>query len=316
MPSPSYSHHVHVYVLVQWHAYVHSHFWLKFDAFCSGSVYLFPSWGAGDFRNMPGGGAHRQPAPTLCTASLQECLTSYLAGDVLPFQFGCYNLMQPSQAASGLGLLGCSFFLRKWLSYFPDCALCNKQFVLTLANLVQSGCLSRFPMGHTVWEHTNVMDDKSRSWWAAKQCAKLTVIFYHLRRLKGDEVKRRQAFRTLPEKEATELDGLLAMVRLPPKKEKKQKTPKRKRRACLSMCNTDICISFFETQDPVLKWLRLENTCLDGWPMIGKLQVPYYHASHLTIMQVILLQSHKPTPTHTHTLPIKAQGLMNMLKER
>ena len=144
----------------------HSHLWLNF---CQPVVAEgFPFWrvvlslAKHFFLKMPGGGARRQPAPTLCTAAVQECLSGYLASESQPFQFGCYNMMQPSQAASGMGLLGCGFFLRRWLKYFPDCALCSKQFVTVLANLVQTGSLSRFPIGHSVWETCNILDESSR----------------------------------------------------------------------------------------------------------------------------------------------------------
>ena len=176
---------------------------------------------------MPGGGARRKPAQRVESTSLQEVLSAYLATDPLPFQFDAYNHLQPQQAASGQALLASFNFLHRWLRSFPDAQLVQKQFVSVLSTLVQTGALGRYPPGHRVWENIPVLlDAKQREWWAAKQGAKVTVMFYHLRRLKSNNEKLRQAKRLLDEKGRAELSALLAMVVVPKKSPKKRKIKK------------------------------------------------------------------------------------------
>ena len=171
---------------------------------------------------MPGGPRRRAARP-LCSQSVHEVLTQYVSQDSQPFQFSKYNHLQLTQAASGVGLLRCSAFLRLWLSSHPDCQLSHKQFVSVLGGILQAGSLSRFPPGHLIWEHVNLQQEKQKEWWCAKQAAKLTVIFNHLRRIKSNSTKWTQAVRGMSQKGQEELKGIVDMVVLPESNSKKRK---------------------------------------------------------------------------------------------
>ena len=171
---------------------------------------------------MPGG-ARRKPATQLCSSTLEELLTGYIAIAPEPFRFGIYDTLQPQKAAVGPGLVACAPFLKRWLRYFPECDVAAKQLVGVLSHLVANGCMSRFPPGHAVWSGCNIVEHKQREWWAAKVAAKLTVIFNHMRRLKGSSEKKRQAFLGVPQEGKEELECLLAMVKVEDKQRKDKK---------------------------------------------------------------------------------------------
>ena len=158
----------------------------------------------------------RQKAAPQDSGLIQKVLADYVVATPLPFDFGQYNFLKGPKAASGLGLLHCSGFAKKWLNAFPSCQIASQlQFTRILDSLIVSGCMGRFPPGHGVWENLNILDCQQRKTWTDRQYAKAQVVLYHLRRVKNNPVKKAQAWRGLPEHSKKLLDALLSKVTLP-----------------------------------------------------------------------------------------------------
>ena len=147
------------------------------------------------------------------TSAMQNILSGYLLRARAPFQWGCYNHLGTTQAASGAGLTLCADFLSPWLSAFPEAmAGGSKKFVALLDGLVACGTCQRFPPGHMVWEGLLAHDPVQRKTWAERQYNKVLCCLNHIRRLRSNEVKRAQACKGLTEEQLDIVDNLISLL--------------------------------------------------------------------------------------------------------
>ena len=126
------------------------------------------------------GGARRKPAAEVGVMTLQEFLTKYMMHSSSPFQFGVYNTLRRSQAAHGVGLLGCKEFLEMYLRVCPDGSVQSRTLANVLLGLVQTGIMARYPLNHPCWEGLqNITEGGSLKLWCDRQVGKVVIILNH-----------------------------------------------------------------------------------------------------------------------------------------
>ena len=170
--------------------------------------------------SMPG-----QTVADMDKGKMVNCLQTYVLHAECPFQWGSYNLMKNSQAASGVGLCMASAFLTSWLKAFPQMASAGGivKFTDALDQLVATGAMSRFPVAHPVFEGLMMTDPKQRRLWVERAYAKVQCCLYHLRRLSTNETKRQQCLKPLSPQEREVIAHMLSL--LPEKAAKKPPLP-------------------------------------------------------------------------------------------
>ena len=163
------------------------------------------------------GGARRysvQQDPETMTMVLSQ----YIKSSPTPFTFGTYDGISSNQAASGPGLLGCLGFIRLWVDAFPEANVAAKTFSSSLDGLMVAGSFVKFPPGHSFWQGTNVLDARSRALWIDKAYLKVVTLLNHVRRVCGNEIKKKQAYRSLTPEHQMMLEEVMLKVQLPPKR--------------------------------------------------------------------------------------------------
>ena len=144
------------------------------------------------------GGAKHKPSPVVDVGKLSEVFGKHKA---VIADFGCYEHINRSQAAKGLGIVSLYDFLKDMLKLCPSADMpgsCARSAMISL--IVQEPTLNK-----TIY---------NSSIWAGTRCERLGTILYHLRRLAREEDRFRQAALQMPGIELTKLKELCAMVAL------------------------------------------------------------------------------------------------------
>ena len=156
------------------------------------------------------------PKPKVCEMdqlSMTGALQSYLMNSPAPFQWGAYCTLKNSQAANGEGLCLANDFVVCWLQTFPTASSGGLiKFTDSLSQLISLGVLSRFPIGHRVFEGLSMSNPSQKKIFVDRCYSKVQCIFYHLRRLKSNSVKRRQCLDQVEPKQKEILEHMISLV--------------------------------------------------------------------------------------------------------
>lgn len=142
------------------------------------------------------GGAKHKPAPVVDVGKLSEVFGKHKA---VISDFGCYEHINRSQAAKGLGIVSMYDFLKDMLKMCPSADMpgtCARSAMISL--IVQEPTLNK-----TIY---------NSSIWAGTRCERLGTVLYHLRRLAREEDRFRQAAMAMPGIELSKLKELCSMV--------------------------------------------------------------------------------------------------------
>lgn len=137
----------------------------------------------------------RRPAPEIDAVQLAEAFDAWVGEQPNPgvaFHFGLYESTGRSQAASGAGLHGNAAFLKMLLHIVP-CAQINPA--------VLRACFLRHPKLNSSTLRSDL--------WAGGRAERVTTMLYHLRRLKSDSERLRQALAKCSPVEARSVQMLL-----------------------------------------------------------------------------------------------------------